>query len=344
MYAHLRRPVRRLVTVAVAAGCAVALVACGSTAVTNDAATDTTSSSNPSTSVAGDSSAADSSAPESSPADSSPVDAAATGESAASGGAGSLASLLPEDLAKKGVITVVSNIEYPPFESYAADNTTVVGVDRDLADAFEKLFGVKMTFENSSFDAIIPGLIAKRYDMAMSAMSDTVERQKQVDFVDYVEAGGGILFPTANPHGIKTLDDLCGLAVAIDKGTTEVDDATAQSAKCKAEGKPELNSSIYPGQNQMMLALQTGRADAVLVDSVQGAHFAESSDVPLTMLPPYEAGKFGIVFPKGATQLEQAFQKALEQMHSDGTYQKILDKYNLGSIALDDFSINGVTE
>lgn len=329
----------RTALIATVGAAAMVLSACGSTT----GAADTGTSSAQSSSAAASSPAAESSADNAS-AGSSSADAATTDESAAAGAPGSLASLLPADLAKKGVITVVSNIEYPPFESYADDNTTVVGVDRDLADAFEKLFGVKLTFENSSFDAIIPGLIAKRYDMAMSAMSDTVERQKQVDFVDYVEAGGGILFPTANPHGIKTLDDLCGLAVAIDKGTTEVDDATAQSAKCKAEGKPELNASIYPGQNQMMLALQTGRADAVLVDSVQGAHFAESSDVPLTMLPPYEAGMFGIVFPKGATQLEEAFQKALEQLHADGTYQKILDKYNLGSIALDTFSINGVTE
>ncbi|TAM88863.1 MAG: ABC transporter substrate-binding protein [Jatrophihabitans sp.] len=253
-----------------------------------------------------------------------------------------LHSLLPKAIADKGTIDVASDIEYPPFESYAADNTTVQGIDRELADAFETQFGVKLVFHNTAFDAIIPGLVAGRYDMAMSAMSDTPTRQKQVDFVDYFKAGGGIMLAKGNPQNITTLDDLCGKKVAIDKGTTEEQDGQAQSTKCQSQGKQPLDIAIYPGQNQMVLALQSGRADAALLDSTAGSYVAKQTG-QFTMLAPYQAGFFGIVFPKGATQLEQAFAKALAAISKDGTYRQILAKFGEDTGAIDSFTINGAT-
>ncbi|MGW0996280.1 ABC transporter substrate-binding protein [Streptomyces sp. NPDC002523] len=253
-----------------------------------------------------------------------------------------LHALLNKAAPGRTTLQVASNIEYPPFESYAADNTTVQGIDRELADEFEKLLGVKLVFRNTTFDAIIPGLVSHRYDMAMSAMSDTVERQKQVDFVDYFKAGGGIMVPKADPHKVSGLDDLCGLKVAIDKGTTEVQDGQAQSAKCRKNGKPALAISIYPGQNQMVLALQSGRADAALIDSTAGGYVAKQTSA-FTMLPPYENGRFGIVFRKGDRELEQVFSKALERLAKDGIYQRILAKYGQNTGAVDSFPVNGVT-
>lgn len=250
-------------------------------------------------------------------------------------------SLLPADLASKGTIIVGSDIEYPPFEAYADDNTTVVGLDRDVADGLEKQLGVTLEFQNAAFDSLIPGLVAGRYDMVMSAMTDNEEREKQVDFVDYVKAGGGILLPADNPKGIKSPDDLCGLNIAVDKGTTEVDDASTQSDKCVKDGKAALNTTVYPGNNQMILALQTGRADAAMIDSVSGEQVASQSGGKLVALPAYNQSYFGIVFPKGADQLEKAVQAALQAMKADGSYQAIYEKYGLGDATVDDFTING---
>jgi polar amino acid transport system substrate-binding protein len=334
----------------VAAGSAglIVLTGCASTAPSSSGSGSAAGSDSASSSASAPGQASSSTSGQSSAGGSASTAGSASGSSGSSGsGSGtdagasgtSLASLLPAELRSKGTVTVASDIEYPPFEVYAADNKTVQGIDRDIADEFEKLFGVTFEFVNTPFDAIIPGLVAKRYDMAMSAMSDTPERRKQVDFVDYFKAGGGILVPTANPHHIKTLDDLCGLAVAVDKGTTEVDDAKKQSEKCVADGKKPINSSVYPGQNQMILALQSGRADAAMVDSVSGSYSAKESG-KLTMLAPYQAGLFGIVIPKGDTALATAIQKALQQMAKDGSYQKILADNGESEGGLTEFPIN----
>lgn len=341
------RPIKTALIAAVGAA-ALMLSACGSTTSAGDASTSSDQSASSSgnasdtASTAATSNAATESAPESS-SQASETSAGSSGplSSATGSGAADPKSLLPADLAAKGTIIVGSDIEYPPFEAYAADNKTVVGLDRDVADGLEKELGVKLEFQNAAFDSLIPGLAAGRYDLVMSAMTDTADREKQVDFVDYVKAGGGILLPADNPHGIKTPDDLCGLNVAVDKGTTEVEDAKFQSDKCVKDGKKAITSAIYPGNNQMILALQTGRADAALVDSVSGEQVAHESSGKLIMLPPYNESYFGIVFPKGSDQLQKAVQAALQAMAADGSYHAIFEKYGLGDATVDEFTING---
>lgn len=261
----------------------------------------------------------------------------------AAGKAAPYFSQLPSDVQKQGSLKVASDVEYPPFESFAADNKTVVGIDRELADQFEKQLGIKLNFSNVAFDSIIPGLTSERYDLAMSAMSDTVVRQKQVDFIDYFHAGGSIMLPPDGDKSIKNLDDLCGKEVAIVKGTTEVDNATEQSAKCVAKGKPAIKSTIYPGQSEAVLAVQNHRAEAGLFDYTAASYVAQTSKTGLKVYPPYEKGAFGIVFPKGS-KLIPAFQKALEATYKDGSYLKILKKYGQQGGALTEFKVNAITQ
>lgn len=268
---------------------------------------------------------------------------AATGAETA-GAKAPLFSELPEAIQQAGKINVASNVEYPPFESFDTDGTTIVGIDREIADELEKQLGVTFEFNNIAFDAIIPGLVSARYDMAMSAMSDTVERQKQVDFVDYFSAGGGIMTAAANAENLKALDDLCGRSVGIVKGTTEDADAAEQSEKCKAAGKEPLKVTIYAGQNQAVLAVQSGRVDAFLVDSTSGSVIAAESKGQLVQGPRYQDLAFGIVFPKDSRQLTEAVQQALGAIKTDGSYAKILAKYEMADHAMDEFPINGVTE
>lgn len=269
-------------------------------------------------------------------------------DGAAGGKADSSAPLfseLPQAVQDAGVLNAASYIAYPPFESYADDNKTVVGVDRDIADALEKQLGVKINFNNVPFDSIIPGLAAKRYDFAMSAMSDTVERQKQVDFVDYYAEGESIILPEGHDGSIKVLDDLCGRTIGNVKGTTTAAASEAQSEKCVADGKKPINDTVFPGQNEAVLAVSNKRVDALLLDYTTATYIAENTDSGLEVLPPYmQESIFGIVFPKGAEELHLAVQAGLEAMKEDGTYQAILDDYNLGSSAIEEFTINGVTE
>lgn len=249
--------------------------------------------------------------------------------------------MLPADLKAAGTIKVASDVEYPPFEYYDTDNTTIIGLDKDLADALGQKLGVTLEFDNMGFDAIIPALAAKRYAMAMSAMTDTEERRQQVDFVDYFKSGGGLLVNKGNPLNIHALSDLCGVKAAIDKGTTEVEDARLASEECVKAGKPEIDVKILPGTSEIVLALQSGRADVAMIDTSAGAYIATQHggafEVPAES---YAPRRYGIVLPKESPELAHALQGAVQALIAEGTYAKILEKWGQTTGAVTESTIN----
>ena len=252
-----------------------------------------------------------------------------------------IADQLPAKIRAAGVLKVASNVEYPPFEYFDTDNKTIIGLDRDLADVIGEKLGVELQFENIGFDTIIPSLEAKRYDMAMSAMTDNEERRQKVDFVDYFVSGGGFLVAKGNPNKIQALDDICGMSVAVDKGTTNVADAQDQSKKCEAAGKKAVDVQLFPGTNEIVLALQTGRVDLAMMDTSAGEYVAQQNagkfEVPGKA---YSPRPYGVVFPKGSQELAKAVAGALEAVVADGTYAKVLEKWGQTAGSVDKITIN----
>ncbi|HEU0318720.1 MAG TPA: transporter substrate-binding domain-containing protein, partial [Solirubrobacteraceae bacterium] len=152
-----------------------------------------------------------------------------------------LAATVPAKLKDKGSVTVAADASYPPMEFIGPDGHTVVGVDADLSKALFGILGLKDKVTNATFDAIIPGLAAGKYDIGMSAFTDTKEREKTVDFVTYLNVGTSFFEKAQGGPPVTGLADLCGTTVAVEKGTTQQDDSTAQSKKCTAAGKKAVN-------------------------------------------------------------------------------------------------------
>jgi polar amino acid transport system substrate-binding protein len=240
---------------------------------------------------------------------------------------GQLQHPLPASIQSAGKIDVASNIDYPPFEMYAA-NGSITGIDYDLAQAMGKVLGVSLVLHNVSYDGIIPGLVAGRYTMSMSGMTDMASRRAAVNFVDYFASGGGFLVMAGNPKNVSTLDSLSGLRVGVHLGSTGLDDAQKESAKLKAEGKPPLQIHIYQTTDQSVLALKAGRVDVTLVDSGTAAYITAQSNGTFAVAGvPYQPQPYGIAFPKASAQLLLAIQGAMQQIMDDGTYAAILAKW-----------------
>ena len=100
-----------------------------------------------------------------------------------------VAALVPAALKSKGTLTVAADATYAPNEFIASDGHTVIGMDADLMKALAAVMGLKVNVVNATFDSIIPGLAAGKYDVGASSFTDTKEREKTVDFVDYFTAG-----------------------------------------------------------------------------------------------------------------------------------------------------------
>src|SRR3954451_23491534 len=129
---------------------------------------------------------------------------------------------LPATIRARGGVRVATDASYAPASAFAADGRTIVGFEPDLAAAVGHVLGVKVRFVNTDFSEVLPAVAKHRIDLAMSAITDTADREEHVDFVNYFSAGTAIVVRRGNPAGITDLDGLCGHAVAIEKGTIQV--------------------------------------------------------------------------------------------------------------------------
>jgi polar amino acid transport system substrate-binding protein len=247
-----------------------------------------------------------------------------------------------EDLKSRGVLRIGTDASYPPFESIGDDNKTVVGLDADLAKAIGETLGVKAEMVPTAWDGIIPALKSKRFDVIMSAMDDTVERQQQVDYVDYMNVPAfGLLVPKGNPDDLQSFEDLCGKPVAVQKGTTQLDATEAASKEC---AEP-MKIRTFPTEADVQLQVRTGRAVADVTDQVVAVYVASSAGggkldaVPLPDTPPSIKG---IAVRKEDKQLRDAIQAALTKLSQDGTYQEVLKKWGFPNGAIDEFTVNAV--
>lgn len=271
---------------------------------------------------------------------------AATSSAATSSAASpvsSIAAEVPAAVRSKGTLTVAADATYAPNEFIASDGHTVIGWDADLAAALGQELGLKIKMVNATFDTIIPGLAAGKYDLGMSSFTDTKERQKTVDFVDYYEAGTSFFVKSSGGPNITSLADLCGHKVSVEKGTTEQTDAQAQAAKCKSQGKPTVTVEIFNDQNAANLALSSGRADVAMADSPPAEYQVKLSNGVFKLSgPAYGTAPYGIAIPKN-NGMAKAILDALKQLIANGTYKTILEKWGVQAGAISTPAINGGT-
>jgi len=240
-----------------------------------------------------------------------------------------LAALVPADVKTDGKILVGQDQSYPPNEFQ--DNGKAAGFDVDLGTAIGQVLGVQMEFQNASFDGIIPGIGSKKYEMAMSSFSITSERLQTVDMISYYKAGTSLGVLKGNPDGIK-VDDLCGKKVAVQKGTTQVEDLDKKNAACTGGGKPAIEITQLQAQTDVNLALTAKRVQAELADSPVIDYAVKQTNGALEVVgEPYDTAPYGIVLGKNSGDYGKAVQGAVQKLIDSGAYKKILDKWGLSS-------------
>jgi polar amino acid transport system substrate-binding protein len=254
-----------------------------------------------------------------------------------------IAAQVPADIKSSGQLSVAADATYAPDEFVASDGKTVIGMDADLAKAIAQVMGLQATVTNQPFDSIIPGLAAGKYDLGMSSFTDTKEREQTVDFVTYAQAGESFFVKADGGPTINSLDDICGLKVGAEKGTTEADDAAAQSKKCTAAGKPAVQVSVFPDENGVNLALSSGRIDAGFADTPPAEYAVKQSDGQFKITGPSIANApYGIAMSKDSG-LQQPVLAAVKALMADGTYDKIFDYWGLSGDKITNPTINGAT-
>jgi len=260
---------------------------------------------------------------------------------AASGGVDqALAAKLPAKVKAAGVIKVGTDATYQPNEYLDTDGKTVIGMDVDLFNAVMARFGVKAEWQPTGFDSIILGVSSGKYDVGVSSFSVNAARMKEATMVSYFKAGTQWVVAKGNPKKIDP-ENACGLKVAVQKGTVQVDDLTARSKKCTEGGKPAIEQLVDADQAKVTAMVQSTKADAMAVDLPPAIAAVDLTSGSLELLgDQYDSAPYGFVLPKDQTEFGAAIVTALKAMAADGSYKQILEKWKAEGGSIDDFAVN----
>ena len=241
------------------------------------------------------------------------------------------------DLLKAGTLTVGSDVSYPPDEFYPAgcNGKDADGLDVDLGKALAARMGLQFALVDQKFDGIIPALNTKKYDLIMSSMTITAERKTAVQFIPSFNVGESYVVLSSYAKSPQELKDLCGLKVAVEKGTTEEGEAgdandPAKNGPC-AKNPIDFKNSDFDQDTQALSALCKGTVDLHYTDSpVAQYELLKNTGFKITNKKPQNVAPEGFAIRKDDSAMFNAIQAAFEAMKSDGTYKKLLDKWHLG--------------
>ncbi|OFI38690.1 hypothetical protein BIU82_03765 [Arthrobacter sp. SW1] len=249
---------------------------------------------------------------------------------------------MPADIKSSGKLRVGLSANFPPMEFKDKDEK-YVGADVDLQKKLGEVLGVQIEIVEAPFDQLINSVQTGRVDMVMSGMTDTVERQKSGDFVDYFRSQGRLYTTGARAGEFTKQDDACGKKVAV-SGKTEFFNTikTLNTTLCTDKGKPAIEILAADSGPAARLQLDQGRADLAAQGAENLAYFAKTEPGKYaTVLDPLPSKPNGILVKKGNTQLLNAIKDGMQKLYDNGEYKKVLDQWGIAYGAMKP-EINGV--
>jgi polar amino acid transport system substrate-binding protein len=259
-----------------------------------------------------------------------------------------LAARLPEHIKSAGALTIGSDTAYAPWEFLSEkDGQTPEGIDVDIANAIGRKLGVKIEYQTSAFEAILPALGTK-FDLGVSAFTVTKERMEVVNFVSYADTGDLWAVKAGNPTKFDP-NDLCGRKIAVQSGTYHEKAIIKESETCKTSGKAAIEVLPFAKQPESLTRVAAGGADATVSGEAGIGYAAKQSGGALETIEPV-AGAFGdhgpngIAVAKSDTALASLIADTINSLIADGTYKTLLGTWGISSAIVDKAVVNPVVK
>lgn len=238
------------------------------------------------------------------------VASSAASSTAASSGAAALSTVLA------GKLTMATNATFPPYEM-TTDSGEIEGIDVDTAKAIAEKLGLELQVDDMEFDAALLSVQQGKADIVMAGVTVTDERKAVMDFSDSYATGiQSIIVP--NDSDIASPDDLAGKKIGTQRGTTGY-------IYC-SDDFGEDSVVAYDSGLTAVQALNNGQVDAVVIDNAPATQYVAANPGLKVLDTSYAEEDYAIGMAKGSA-LEDAINKALEELKGDGTLQSIVDKY-----------------
>jgi polar amino acid transport system substrate-binding protein len=246
---------------------------------------------------------------------------------------------LPPEIAEQGSIKVAIVPNYPPMEFRDPATNTLTGFDVELGEALGKKLGIKIDWQQTSFDQMMPAISTGRVDAILSGMTDMASRQDTATFIDYLRNGPRFFVQQSRAAEFKDTTAFCGKKVGASRRTSFPKLIAAWSeAHC---GVNPIQFVGTEGSADARTQLRQGRIDA----AVQGGEtLPYMMDLePGTYVPVGDvfAVQFtGLALGVKEKVLQQAVVEALDSLIADGTYRALLAKWKLTDYGVEKATIN----
>ncbi len=219
-------------------------------------------------------------------------------------------------------VRVATDATYPPFEMLDA-NKNIVGYDIELITAICDLANCKTDIKSTAWDGIFPALQKGDYDAVISGVTITAERDKTMDFSDpYIEVGQVVLV-RADETRIGGVNDLAAMSVALQRGTTNDEAATAMQKEKKIK-----SIKRFPTFDLAVKALLNKDVDAVIIDNTGASGYMGTNPDKLKVAgEKFTSEGLGIVVREGEKDLQSAFNAALKVLRENGTLDSLYQKW-----------------
>ncbi len=223
---------------------------------------------------------------------------------------------------QRGELRVGLEAGYMPFEMKNKKGQ-IVGFDVDMAKAMAKAMGVKLKLVNTAWDGIIPALLTDKFDIIMSGMTITAERNLQVNFAKpYIIIGQTILIRKDLEGTIRTYSDLNDPKYTITSKLGTTGNIAVEKHLSKAQAR------MFETEADGALEVINGKADAFVYDLPYNAIYYAQNQEKLAMLAkPFTYEPLGWAVRKGDPDLMNWLNNFMRQIEGDGTYDRIMAKW-----------------
>lgn len=215
------------------------------------------------------------------------------------------------------VLRVGTDATFPPMEFVENDKRS--GFDIDLVEAIGKVLNKRVEWVDIDFKGLIPGLVSKRFDVAVSAIYITDERKKVVDFTDSYYAGGLVAMVKDGNAAIKTLNDLNGKKVSVQVGT--------KSVGYLGSNYPKVQLVEVEKNQEMFNLVEIGRADAAVTGKPAAFQYVRTRGGLHVLEQQLTTEEYGMALRKDTPELTKAINGALAKLKADGSYAQIVKKW-----------------
>ena len=218
-------------------------------------------------------------------------------------------------------LRIAFDVPYEPFE-YKDENGELTGFEVELAEAMCEEMNANCEFVIQAWDGMIPGLLARKFDLIMSSMSITPERAERVLFSEpYYNTPGGWFARNDFNTDVTDMDAMKGKTVGVQRGTTMDTYVTENMGGI-------VTIKRYTTADDMVLDLEGERLDAVFVDYPVGEQTILSKEGFKVVGESVKLGEgVGVAMRQRDADLAKEVNAALSTLKEDGTYDEIMKKY-----------------